>query len=173
MNFKIGDIVKVTSGNYKHYNKQGQVVGFDPSDRENPVRVWFGRECDYLLDPEFKMRLNREHVLVAPNEVEQTKDLRTWNYPEGVLQKEPEWSMKTLSERHFRGIYHSYCEPKNPFVVGERCCDVNSCDCLTAQRIVFNIWGTVDFADVCERHAKEYHTKSMDSFPYRKNSKSK
>lgn len=176
MNLKIGDIVRVSgkdSDRYKHWNKQGLVVGFDPNDKEDPVRVWFGRECDYLLVPEFRMNLSRDYAIVAPTETGQVNDMRTWNYPESVLQKEAEWSMRTLAERYFPRFYHSYCEPKNAFVAGKKCCDVKGCGGLIAQRIVFNIWGIVDFADVCERHAKEYHGKSMDEFPYRKSSKSK
>lgn len=173
MNLKIGDIVKVVNIKCRHFGRQGQVVGFNSDNKEDPVRVWFGKDCDSFVDWENRIKLSDKCAVVAPTEAEQKKDLRTWDFAESDLQKELEWSMKTLVERHFRNFYHSYCEPKNPFVAGERCCDVNGCDCLTTQRIIFNIWGTVDFADVCERHAKEYHGKSMDSFPYRKVSKSK
>ncbi|MHB9019315.1 MAG: hypothetical protein ACYC3G_00355 [Minisyncoccota bacterium] len=173
MNLKIGDIVKVVSVECRHFSRQGQVVGFNLDNKENPVRIWFGKDCDSFLDWENRIKLSDKYAVVAPSEAEQIKDLRTRDFTESDLQKESEWSMKTLVERYFHNFYHSYCEPKNVFVAGERCCDVRGCDCLITQRIIFNIWGTVDFADVCERHAKEYHGKCMDSFPYKKASKSK
>lgn len=71
---EIGDIVKVTNEECHHYGRQGQVVGFNPDNKENPLRVWFGKECDFFLDYERRIEAN---AVIAPTEKEQAKDPRT------------------------------------------------------------------------------------------------
>jgi len=168
MNLKIGDIVKVLNEECRHWGKQGQVVGFDLSNKKNPLRVWFGKECDHFIDYPHNQKLANKFAVTAPNEKEQASDLRTRDYAEGDLKIEPEWSMKTLVERYFHNFYHSYYEPKNPFVAGAKDCDVSGCRKNTTRRIIYNIWGTVCFADTCDECAEEWHLKSMDSFPLKK-----
>lgn len=165
MKLKIGDIVKVVNEECHHYGKQGQVVGFNLDNKENPLRVWFDKECDFFVDYDRRIELNSKYAVIAPNEAEQAGDLRTWDYAESDLQKELEWSMKTLVERYFHNFYHSYYEPKKPFVASAHNCDVERCGKITTQRIIYNIWGSVCFAEVCDEHAKEFNLKSMDSFP--------
>lgn len=167
MNLKIGDIVKVVNEECKHWGRQGQVVGFDLTDKKNPVRIWFGKECDHFFDYPHNQKLGK-YAVIAPNEAKQVKDMRTWNYAEGDLQKESEWSVKTLVERYLKDMCHSYYEPKNSFVAGATDCDVENCRKPTTQRIIYNIWGSVYTAEVCDEHAKQYHLKCMDDFPCKK-----
>lgn len=155
MNFKIGEIVKVVEEGHRlrHYYKEGQVVGFDSNNKERPLKVWFGRECDYLLEPEQRRELTSKCALTAPTEVECVNDPRTYNYAESELQKEPEWSMETLARRYFGGASHSYEIPKAPFVAGAKKCEARGCYKTTTRRIIYNFWGTVCFADVCDDHS--------------------
>ena len=171
MNLKIGDIFRVVNAECKHYDKQGQVVGFNLSNRENPLRVWFGKECDSLMDFERRIELNNKYAVIAPNEKEQAGDFRTWDYAEPDLQIEPEWSVATLVKRYFSHMCHTWYEPKKPFVAGDGECEVENCHKRTTQRIVYNVHGSVCPAEVCDKHAKEFHLKCMDSFPYKKVSK--
>ena len=171
MNLKIGDIVKVVNEECKHLGKQGQVVGFNLDNKENPLRVWFGKEGDSFIDFERKIELNNKYAVIAPAEKEQVGDFRTWDYAESDLKIEPEWSVKTLVERHLKNMCNVYYESQNPFIAGAHTCEVEGCHKSTTRRIVYNIWGTVDTAEVCDKHAKELHLKCMDSFPHKKVSK--
>jgi len=165
MKLKVGDIVKVVNEECHRYGKQGQVVGFNLDNKENPLRVWFDKASDILFDWEKRNELGDKYAITAPTEADQSKDPRTWDYAESDLKKELEWSMKTLVERHFHNFYQAYFEPKKPFVAGAHDCDVKRCRKTTTQRIIYNVWGSVCFADVCDEHAKEFNLKSMDSFP--------
>ena len=170
MNLKIGDIVRVVKerGSLRHWDKQGQVAGFNLNNKERPVKVWFGKECDYLLEWEQRLKLTGKHAISAPKEAECAVDVRTYDYAENELQQEPEWSMRTLVDRHFGDMCSRYYEPKKPFIVGLHSCEVKGCRKLAIQRIIFNIWGTADVAEVCDKHAKEFHLKCMDEFPHKK-----
>ena len=167
MKLKIGDIVRVEKegASLRHWDKQGQVVGFNLDNKERPLGVWFGKECDHLLDPEQRRGLTSKCAVSAPTEAEQANDPRTYGYAESELQKEPDWSMETLVDRHFGNMCSRYFEPKEPFVAGRRTCEVEHCHKRTTQRIIYNIHGTVDTAEVCDEDAKKYHLKCMDDFP--------
>lgn len=168
MNLKIGDIVKVVNEECKHLDKQGQVVGLNLSNKENPLRVWFGKECDSLIDFERRIEADSKYAVKSPNEDQQKNDIRTWDYAEKDLQKESDWSVGTLVKRHFSHMCHTWFEPKKPFVAGEGECEVEGCHKRTAQRIAYNVQGSVCPAEVCDKHAKEFHLKCMDFFPHKK-----
>ena len=169
MQFYIGGIVEVSASDCVHYGKQGQIVGFKNKD-ETQVRVWFGKELDYLIDyPEREqVRLNKKYSIEPPPSSEQHKDPRTYSFTKAKLTACSGWNMQTLAERHFKGMWHSYYETKQLFIPGTRDCDVEDCVNKTAQRIIFNIWGTVIFADVCSTCAPKYHLLCGDMFPWKK-----
>jgi hypothetical protein len=170
----VGNIVKVVDSNRAHFDMQGQVVGISEPRQGACVRVWFGREADYLLqypDNE-KARRMIETATVPPSAATQAKDVRTWIFSAHELALCESWKVETLAGRLFgRGMWHTLYVPKHAFVSGARNCDVEGCgNARTAatQRILVNLHGVVCFADVCERHAREYHGKCMDTFPWRK-----
>jgi len=160
----VGSIVLVTQGS--HIGMQGQVVGFDETDKENPVRVWFGKEVDYLVDYEKRRQLGGEYSIEPPPFSKQGENLRTWNYPPKDLLICSAWSMKTLTQRHFKRMGHSYCEPKELFVAGASDCDFEGCMNTTTQRIIFNDNGVVQSADVCDDHSK-YNFRCTEEFKYK------
>lgn len=167
---KIGNIVRVSASDCMCYRRQGQVVGFDRSDKDLPVRVWFGKEVDHihrgrLIGKRFLLELPKKHSVEPPPRSEQGRDPRTWNFSRNQLVVCPTWTVKTLAERHFPNFHHSYMEPENEiFVPGARDCDVEGCEGLATRRILTNVWGTVFTADVCGPCAPEYHLKCGEVF---------
>lgn len=169
---EIRNVVRVIGAyNLSHHHLEGQVVGFDPNNKKRPVRVWFGREADKQVGyPDYRKFSRRKHTEFPPSEVSQKSDHRTYNYAAGNLKKLDSWSVKTLAERYFMRTYHTWYEPAKEFAVfvpGASDCDVSGCNRTTAQRVVFNVCGTVYFADVCATCARKYHRKMMEDFPWK------
>jgi len=174
MNLKIGDIVRVVGEGrcLRHWDRQGQVVGFNLDNKERPLKLWFGRECDYLLEPEQRWTLTSICAVTAPTEEEYANDSRTharvYDYAENELQKETEWSVKTLVDRHFDNMCNRYYESKKPFVAGVNECSAEGCHRLATQRIIYNFLGTVCFADVCDKDTKLHLKCTEEGFPHKK-----
>jgi hypothetical protein len=169
----VGTIVEVARGNI-HCHKQGQIVGFDENDPNEPVRVWFGRENDFLLDYQIRMEISshagNKNATEPPQPEEQAQDLRTWNYaPEHLKTCPTGWTMETLANRYFGNMWNgTLYKLKIPFVAGARDCDVEGCQNLTTKRILVDLQGSVYDAHVCDTHASKYDRKCMDDFPWKK-----
>ncbi len=169
--FPIGTIVLVTDKRCRHYTYQGLVVGHNPGDPEFCLRVWFGKECDHYLEHPDRMKIREATVSTAinpPTLEQQADDARTWEYSPLHVEPQPEWSMQTLTNRHFKGRCWGMMIPKSPFVKDGRACQVDGCTGKVEQRIIFNVWGNIAYADVCASCAFKYHGKLLDDFPYRK-----
>jgi hypothetical protein len=167
----VGSIVQVIASSCIHYGMQGQVVGFNETDTQTSVRVWFGKEADHLIDYcplREEVQLTEQFSIEPPPLSEQASNSRTWTYDRKELTICSAWSMKTMAERHFKDSHHTCYEPKALFVVGVQDCDVGDCPNMSTQRIVFNIWGSVLFADVCSTCAPKYNLLRGESFPWKK-----
>ena len=164
----VGTIVLVSREDYLFNGKEGQVVGFDTQDKKEPIRVWFGRECDYKLhytDAE-KARRDRQYATEPPPESEQSRNPRTWSFSRSALTIKNDWSIETLAERIYgRNMFHHYVPFSEPFTPGEKVCEFQKCTNKTTQRVIFNFWGTVIHAEGCAKCAKMYHGKMGEYFP--------
>jgi hypothetical protein len=166
-----GAIVQVINEDNRYCRKQGYVVRTDDIDNEQgPIRVWFGCEYEYLYDYELRKLARAHGAGKQPPANDDKNNPRISNFHLVELVKEPEWTVKTLAERHWYRFYHSLYEPKFPFVAGGLCA-VNDCKEKAVRRIVINIWGTVCPADTCEECAQKYHLKAIEDFPWRQETK--
>lgn len=164
---KVGSIVEVTDPTCLHYRGQGKVVGFKETEEGKVVRVWFSHDHDYLLDYRERRQAKEKSGVTPPSEEEEKDDPRTWDYSASELTPYPTWSMKALADRYFTNFYHSYIGPLEVFVPGATDCSVDNCYNNTTQRIIFNVWGTVCFGDVCDSCASKYNLKCIEIFPWK------
>jgi len=166
----VGSIVQVIAEDCIHLGVQGQIVGFDESDKKTPIRVWFGKESDHLMNYPLRsqVRLTAQCNITPPSVSEQANDPRTWSYARKELTICSTWNMKTIAERYFKDMHHTYYEPTTLFVSEVKDCDVENCINNSTERIVFNIWGSVMFADVCSVCAPKYHLLCGEVFPWKR-----
>lgn len=169
-----GTIVKVIGEQCTHPNCKGQVVGYDLSDSEERiVQVWFGREFDYLIHHEVRAKYSGEEqsrFYASPPPPDSVKDnmYRVYNFrPDEIEVCNEGWDSKTLIERVFGTNYFYTEHRKRPevFVPGSNDCDIESCSHKTTEQILFAVWNTVYFLDVCSTCAKKYHGHAGDSLP--------
>ncbi|MFH1207335.1 MAG: hypothetical protein V1668_01885 [Patescibacteria group bacterium] len=146
MDIILGDVVTMTNRELRFYHSQAKVVAI-AVDGEIGVQIG-PKDRDFLFFDESKNKV-------------------FWVVPED-LRKEADWDWENRVIAVFgKMMWHSFYGLEGAINPDLECMGK---DCLgkRAKRILFNIWGSVCEADVCDDCAKEFHGKSMDSFPWRK-----
>lgn len=151
MSLKPGDIVTDLDQNSCLEGRQGLVERIQ-------LRLW---DC-----PEVTVRFDRElypYYLRNDEYVDGFYDV----YPPHQLRRDEDWEPAVYARRLFGSNWHTVSalkEPLNP----DHLCPVEGCACKQRKTIWFNAWGEVRNAHVCDQHARDYHGKCGDQFPWRK-----
>lgn len=143
-----GIIVTIRMPGSNYDDREGYIVYQIPGTQEYAVQL--GPYDEYLLS-------------LCP-----TKEEKKTKFKESELIPIDHWSPENTATLLFGldKFYRIYFFTHN-FVPGEQCA-YNGCKKSSTKRIMVNIKGCVIQYDFCENHAKQYHGKCIDKFPYEK-----
>ena len=147
MTIAVDDVVTVVEEEDRHHGKQAKVAEIvNDGNPDGPIGLRFpeGTITRVFDDPE------------------------VFRYEEAELRVDTGWTPKNRAFWLFgRHVWHSLSPITEPFEAGGDC-GHEDCPHHTVQRCMVNILGIACEVDLCGGHRDEYHGKSIEHFPWRK-----
>ena len=155
LELKVGSIVRITDEDFWIYDSEGIVVdtNSDAYPEDGPIAVFFDKEVE-TLDIHGPEEAESWSGPIPTQENYRECPRVLWFQP-NELMVISQFSLKTLADRRFPGMWHHTRAFSAPLVPNVFKCHLADCKSglMATERSLFNFWGTViDFYTCTECH---------------------